>query len=86
VSRVPTDDWNRTWAAGRTIILRRTSKRVKEVVDKMLLTAVVRFIRSFWYDTRNDTEKEKHHFVLRQLTTMTGAQNQIKESDCQEEC
>jgi hypothetical protein len=39
---VPAEDWCRTWAAGRTIMLRRTSKRVKEVVDKMRLPAVVR--------------------------------------------
>jgi hypothetical protein len=56
---LPPDDWSRTWAAGRTNMLRRTSKRVKEVVDKMRLPAVVRLSRSFWDDTRNDTEKEK---------------------------
>ena len=43
---VPAEDWCRTWAAGRTIMLRRTSKRVKEVVDKMRLPAVVRLSRS----------------------------------------
>ena len=26
---IPPDDWRRTWAAGRTIMLRRTSKSVK---------------------------------------------------------
>ena len=36
---VPAEDWSRTWAAGRTIMLRRTCKRVKEVVDKMHLPA-----------------------------------------------
>jgi hypothetical protein len=45
---VPAEDWCRTWAAGRTIMLRRTSKRVKEAVDKMRLPAVVRLSRSFW--------------------------------------
>jgi len=34
---VPDEDWCRTWPGGRTIMLRRTSKRVKEVVDKMRL-------------------------------------------------
>jgi hypothetical protein len=68
---LPPDDWSRTWAAGRTIMLRRTSKRVKEVVDKMRLPAVVRLSRSFWDDARNGTEKEKRQFVLRQLTFMT---------------
>ncbi len=42
------DDWSRTWRAGRTIMLRRTSKRIKEVVDKMCLPAVVCLSRSFW--------------------------------------
>ena len=27
---IPVDDWGRTWVTGRTIILRRTSKRVKQ--------------------------------------------------------
>jgi Ran GTPase-activating protein (RanGAP) involved in mRNA processing and transport len=53
------------------IMLSRTSKRVKEVVDKMLLPAVVRLSRSFWDDARNDTEKAKCQFVFRQLVTMT---------------
>ena len=44
---VPAEDWRRTWAAGRTIMLRRTSKRVKEAVDKMRLPAVVRLSRIF---------------------------------------
>jgi hypothetical protein len=43
---IPSEDWCRTWAAGRTIMLRRTSKRVKEVVDMMRLPAVVRLSRS----------------------------------------
>ena len=63
---VPAEDWCRTWAAGRTIMLRWTSKKVKEAVDKMRLPAVVRLSRSFWDDARNGTEKEKRQFVLRQ--------------------
>jgi hypothetical protein len=68
---IPADDWFRTWAAGRTIMLRRTSKRVKEVVDKMWPPAVVRLSRSFWDDARNGTSTEKLQFVLRQLTALT---------------
>ena len=68
---VPAEDWCRTWAAGRTIMLTRTSKRVKEVVDKMRLPAVVRLIRSFWADARNGTVAEKRKFVMCQLTLMT---------------
>jgi hypothetical protein len=68
---VPAEDWCRTWGAGRTIMLRRTSKRVKEVVDKMRLPAVVRLSRSFWDDARNGTEETKLEFVFMQLTAMT---------------
>jgi hypothetical protein len=53
------------------MMLRRTSKRVKEVVDKMRLPAVVRLRRSFWGDARNGTEEAKLQFVLRQLAAMT---------------
>jgi hypothetical protein len=62
---------NNTWAAGRTIMLRRTSKRVKEEVDKMRLPAVVRLRRSFWDETRNGTMSEKRNHVMRQLSLMT---------------
>jgi hypothetical protein len=62
---VPAEDWCRTWAAGRTIMLRKTSKNVKVVVDKMRLPAVVRLSRSFWDDARNCTGGLQ--FVLRQL-------------------
>ena len=55
-----------TWAAGRTIMLRRTSKRVNEVVDNMRLPAVVRLSRCFWGDARNGTDAEKLPFVMRQ--------------------
>jgi hypothetical protein len=44
---VPAEDCCRTWADGRTIMLRRTSKRVKEVVDKMLPPALVHLSRRF---------------------------------------
>jgi hypothetical protein len=68
---VPSEDWCRTWAAGRTIMLRSISKRVKELVDKMRLPAVVRLSRSFWDDARNGTEEAMLEFVLRQLAAMT---------------
>jgi hypothetical protein len=71
---IPAEDWSRTWAAGRTIMLRRTSKRVKEVVDKIRLPAVVRLRESFWEeeDARSGTGEAQLQFVLRQLVVMTG--------------
>ena len=68
---ISVDDWCRTCATGKTIRLRRTSKRAKEVVDKMRLPAVVRLSRSLWDDARNDTAAEKIQFVLRQQTELT---------------
>ena len=56
---LPPDDWSRTWAPGKTIMLKMISKRVNEVVDKIRLPVVVHLSRRFWYDTRNDTEKGK---------------------------
>ena len=56
--------------ADRTIMLRMASKRVREVVDKARLPAVVRLSRSFWDDARNGTKKKKRQVVLRQLTAM----------------
>jgi hypothetical protein len=32
---ISTEDWCRTWAGGRTIMLSRTLKRIKESLDKM---------------------------------------------------
>ena len=68
---IPAEDWCRTWETGRTIMLRRTSKRAKEVVDKMHLPAVVRLSGNFWTDVRNVTTSEKIQFVIRQVTLMT---------------
>jgi hypothetical protein len=50
----PSEDRRKTLAAGRTIMLRRTSKRVKEELDKMRLPAVVCLSRSFWDDARKN--------------------------------
>jgi hypothetical protein len=64
----------RTWAAGRTITLRRTSKRVKEVVDKTRLPAVVRLSRSFWGEARMARPlKRKLQLVMMQLTAATSS-------------
>ena len=54
-------------------MLRRTSKRIKEVVDKMCLpvTVVVRLSSRFWDDTHNDKDGEKVQIVIRHLTLMT---------------
>ena len=45
--------------ADRTIMLRMASKRVREVVDKARLRAVVCLSRSFWVDARNGTVADR---------------------------
>ena len=68
---IPAEDWCRTWAADRTIMLRMTSKRVKELVDKVCPPADVRLSRSFWNDARNGhTAAQKRDHVLAQLAAM----------------
>ncbi len=58
-------------------MLRRASKRVKVVVDKMRLPVVVRLSRSFWGDTRNGTAAEKLQIVMRQLAVATARMRRI---------
>jgi hypothetical protein len=57
----------------RTIILRRTSKKVQGEEDKMRLPDVDRLRRSFLYNYRcvGSTTSEKLQFVLRKITLMT---------------
>ena len=52
------EDWHRTWAVSRTMILTITSKRVKEVVQKMCLPVVVYFKGTSCWGTDNLTERK----------------------------
>ena len=52
-------------------MLRRTSKGVKKQVDKMCLSAVLRFGRNSFHDVHSCPIHQKLQFVLRKLTTMT---------------
>ena len=61
---------NRTWPASRTIMLRMTSKTVKEVVDRVCPPAVVRLKRSFWNNASNGTVDEKLKRILAPLAAM----------------
>ena len=67
---VPAEDWCRTWPADRTIMLRRTSKRFKEAVDKMRPPVVFSLHRSLWNNSRNRTVDAKLKLVMRQLLTL----------------
>jgi hypothetical protein len=62
---IPTDDWCRTWAEDRTMLLRMTSKRVKEVVDKLRPPAAVKVSTAFRADARHGTAAEQLQHILR---------------------
>ena len=68
---IPADDWCRTWAENRTMLLRMTSKRVKEVVDKLRPPAAVKVSKAFRADARHGTAAEQLQHILRQLEKMT---------------
>jgi len=55
LAAVPAEDWCRTWAADRTIMLRMTSKIVKALVDKVRPPAVLRWSKSFLDNKGNGT-------------------------------
>ena len=68
---VPAEDWCRNWPDDTTIMLRRTSKTVKQTVDKMRLPSDVRLSRIFWYEHQILTDAEKRNLVMKQLSLMT---------------
>jgi hypothetical protein len=70
---IPPELWeiflmNSTWAGDRTIMLRMTSKKVREAVDKIRPPAVVCLSKSFW----NGTAAVKLQFVVRKLILRKG--------------
>jgi hypothetical protein len=76
LAAVPQEDWCRTWPACTTIMFRRTSKRVKEQVDKMRLPAFVGICRR-WRDDVNHISSTcpsliaKLEIVMKKLPLMT---------------
>lgn len=69
---VPGVDLCNTWAADRTIMLRMTSKRVKEAIDKIRPPTEIILNKSFWTDSfhYNSTTNEKLEFIMRQLISL----------------
>lgn len=72
LSTVPEGDLYRTWSAKRTIMLRGTSKRVKELLDMMRLPVVVCLNMRFWNNIRNDNSRanEKIQLVMMYLNVL----------------
>jgi len=72
LSTVPEGDLYRTWSAKRTIMLRGTSKRVKELLDMMRLPVVVCLNMRFWNNIINDNSRanEKIQLVMMYLNVL----------------
>jgi len=49
----PADDWSRTWAADRTMMLRMTSKKVRDAMDKLCLPTTVKMSATFLHNLVN---------------------------------
>jgi Ran GTPase-activating protein (RanGAP) involved in mRNA processing and transport len=71
---IPAEDWCRTWAAGRTFMLRRTSKKVRQAVDNIRPPAVVRSRWNFWYNY-SDSDSES----IQKIEIMARGLEQMKE-------
>lgn len=71
LATVPAEDWGRTWAANRTIMLSKTSKEINKIINSMRLPADVHWKLMFWNDSSNGTTEEKLDFMIRQLKRMT---------------
>lgn len=70
LEKVPVEDWYRNWPASRTIMLSKTSKKIKNIINKMRIPAHVQWNWKFFNDSHNVTE-EKLNFIMIQLNKMT---------------
>jgi hypothetical protein len=69
---IPAEDWDRTWAADRTMMLMMTSRRVNEAVSKLRPPAVVvKVSKAFREDACNGTAAERLQHILGQLEKLS---------------
>jgi Ran GTPase-activating protein (RanGAP) involved in mRNA processing and transport len=69
---VPAEDWCRTWPADRTIMLSKTSKKIKNIIVNMCLPVDVRISFTFW---NKSTIENKLDFIMKRLKIMTSLNN-----------
>ena len=60
---LPREDWCRTWPADRTIMLRMTSKRVNDAIDKIKPPTIISFNHS-WWNNYNIKLKKKELMII----------------------
>ena len=71
LEKVPAEDWYRNWPADRTIMLSKTSKKIKNIINKMRIPVIVCSSWKFRSDIRNGSTEEKVNFIMTQLKRMT---------------
>jgi len=71
---VPADDWYRNWPANRTIMLSKTSKKIKNIINNMRIPTHVQLNWKFFNDSHNassEVKEVKLNFIMMQLNKMT---------------
>jgi len=63
---VPVEDWYRNWPADRTIMLSKTSKKIKNIINKMRIPAHIQLNLKFF-----NVSEVKVDFIMTQLKKMT---------------
>jgi Ran GTPase-activating protein (RanGAP) involved in mRNA processing and transport len=61
---LPREDLCRTWPADRTIMLRLTSKKVNDAIDKIKPPTIISFNNSFWNNSNNDIAKKQELMII----------------------
>ncbi len=73
LEKVPAEDWYRNWPADRTIMLSKTSKKIKNIINKMSIPVHIQWNWKFFNDSHNDRIflEEKINFIMMQLQKMS---------------
>lgn len=67
---IPSYDLCRSWSADRTIMLRLTSKKVNDAIDKIKPPTIISFNNSFWNNSNNDKAK-KYELMIKYLSEIS---------------
>jgi hypothetical protein len=73
----PVDDWSRTWAADRTMMLRMTSKKVRDAMDKLCLPTTVKMRKNFLHNLVNFAAKRSAYESLSRTTPLLKSQKSV---------
>jgi Ran GTPase-activating protein (RanGAP) involved in mRNA processing and transport len=75
---VPSNDLSNTWAPNRTLMLRKTSNTIKNLIDKMNLPVNVLLNSNFWKSPSNGTNDNKLHTIFTDLEKISNKHSIIK--------